>query len=161
MTSYRFTDNDPHTITEIADAYDVDPGTICTLVDQIAGIDGVDMVIADDDGPTITLAHGGTATDIAITPDAVEALHVHLTGTDPDQPGASVDPSTLYDLEDAAAACVDAAHEMDEAMARRDAAVQAAVVAGHKKTEIARRAGISRERLYQILDGRRTEEPGR
>lgn len=42
-----------------------------------------------------------------------------------------------------------------EALEARDEAIRQAVTAGLRATDIARAAGISRERVYQIRDGRR------
>lgn len=148
MTEAKFADTDTPTLTEMANAYDVDAETIVTLVNQLADIDGEDMVIAEDSGEVVTTASGMQVINLRLTPDAVEALHEHITGTSSGA-GTAADVDLLYEVE-AAAEAVDQAR--DEAMARRDAAVRAAVEGGHKKTEIARRAGIHRQRLYQILN---------
>lgn len=44
-----------------------------------------------------------------------------------------------------------AAQDLDDAIEKRDNAIRKAVAYGHNRTKVAKLAGISRERLYQII----------
>jgi len=130
-----------YTIAQVANELDTTTAAVTTLIDQIS--DDADMYNAD----TNTLTEGGLA-----------ILRAQLaTETPTDQTldelaEATAAFSLADDAADAASAAWDTAkRERDDARARRNAAIRAAVAYGHPKSKVAAAADLSREMLYRIL----------
>jgi hypothetical protein len=117
------------TIREAAQEFDVTDETITVMRDQIAD----DSDLWNEDTREITDA-------------GMEVMRTALaTNTDP------IGQDLLDEVAQAAITYQDAAIAASEALERRDDAIRAAVAYGHKRTQVADLAEISRERLYQIL----------
>lgn len=122
-------------LTDLAAELDVEPGSLEPLVDQLVGIDGTAAVVASD-------------SPVTLTPGAAEAIRDQLAA-------AGRDPDLLAEVTDATAAVGGAQRGLEDAQARRDAVVRAALDCGERVAAVAAAAGLSRERVYQIRDGRR------
>lgn len=118
-----------YTITNAAAELDVTEETIVTLAGQISD----DPDLWNDDTQTLTQA----GLDLLR-----EQIGVHFNPAD----------QTLEELAEATEAYRLASDAADDARARRDAAVRAAVKYGHPKSRVATAAEISREMLYRIID---------
>ena len=117
------------TTREAAQELDVTEETISTLRDQIA--DEPDLY----DSETLHITDAG-----------MEVIRTQLReNTD------RINEDLLSNVEDIADEYAKAQALADELLQRRDAAMRAAFTHGHNRKLIARLAGISRERLYQIL----------
>lgn len=81
-----------------------------------------------------------------------EILADQLNGNEPGEPTSGQQHHLLAAVEDAAAATRDAAKDRTE---DRDERIRSAIAAGVPVITIAKRAGLSRARVYQIRDGRR------
>lgn len=131
-----------YTISDAARELDVTPETITTLVGQIA--DDADCWDVDAQ---------------ALTEGGLLILREQLASED-------TGDVTLDELAEATEALAQAEAEADdartrreetleareEARARRDAAIRAAIKQGHTKTAVAEAADISRQMLYRIID---------
>lgn len=111
-----------------ADNLDVTEETIVTLIDQIAD----DPELWDSENQQITEA-------------GMEILREQLSTSEP------IGEDLLAEVERTARISNVADAVASAAMEARNVAMRAAVAYGHKRTEIANRAGVRRERLYQIL----------
>ena len=120
--------NDMTSIRGAADNLGVTEETIVTLIDQIAD----DPELWDSENQQITEA-------------GMEILREQLSTSEP------IGEDLLAEVERTAHIAAIAKAVADEARKARDVAVRAAVAYGHKRTEVAERAGFRRERLYQIL----------
>jgi hypothetical protein len=116
------------TVAAAAAELDVTEEALRTLVDQIAD----DSDLYNDE-------------TFEITDAGMEVIRTALAASQPHG------DDLLADVEGFAAEYADAQQKADDAMQKRDAAVRAAVAYGHNRTKVAQMAGISRERLYQIL----------
>jgi hypothetical protein len=125
----------PVTTAALAAELDVTVDTVDTLVGQIVDIDGPDAVV-------ITSGRYYTT----ITDEAADTVREQLRGE-------PADPDPLLTVAEATQDLRDAQAQVDEAEARRDAAVRAAIERGMRIVDIAEAAGLTRGRVYQIRDG--------
>jgi DNA-binding phage protein len=117
------------TIREAAQALDITEQAAAALRDQIA----------DDAGLY-------NAETLEITDTGMDVLRTVLRkNSDP------VAADLLAEVEYLGKAHREKLGEADETQAARDAAIRKAVQFGHNRTRVAELAGISRERLYQII----------
>jgi hypothetical protein len=116
-----------YTIADAALELDVTPDAIQVLADQISD----DAELWDDVTNTLT-------------PAGMDLIRDSINTENPTD-------QTMDELAEAADAYRDAYDALDDARARRDAAIRAAVRYGHPKSRVAAAADISREMLYRII----------